>query len=50
MSKTAKLVTYLVRVFALIVLSLSGSRVMGYIFSIIVNSSSVIRIHYNIQR
>lgn len=50
MSKTAKLVIYLVRAFVLIVLSLSGSSVMDYIFSITVNSSSVISIHYNIWK
>lgn len=50
MSKTAKLVTYLVRAFVLIVLSLVGNHVMGYIFSVPINSSSIISIDYNIQR
>lgn len=51
MSKTAKLVTYLVRVFVLIVLSLVGNHVMGYIFSVPINSSSsIISIDYNIRR
>lgn len=50
MSKTAKLVTYLVRVFVLIVLSLVENHVMGYIFSVPINSSSIISIDYNIWR
>lgn len=50
MSKTAKLVTYLVRVFVLIVLSLGGNHVMSYIFSVPINSSSSISIDYNTWR
>lgn len=50
MSKTAKLVTYLVRAFVLIVLSLVGNHVTGYIFSVPINSSSIISIDYNIRR
>lgn len=51
MSKTAKLVTYLVRgFFVLIVLSVVGNHVTDYIFSITVNSSSVIKVEITIYR